>query len=92
MLRKEMIALMFDHLDGRVKKGDLNLALDSFIAVSREQLEKGKPVTLTGFGTFSIGNRKARPGRNPKTGESCHIPERKVISFKASKIISDLVN
>ena len=51
----------------------------------------GKGVVLTGFGTFSVSKRKAREGRNPKTGESIKIPAMKVPKFKAGKSLKDAV-
>ena len=60
-------------------------------AVSKE-LSKGGTVQLIGFGTFSVGERAARSGRNPKTGATIKIPKSKTPKFKAGKALKDLCN
>ncbi|MBF0339500.1 MAG: integration host factor subunit alpha [Magnetococcales bacterium] len=49
-----------------------------------QRLEKGETVKLSGFGVFSVRKKRARPGRNPKTGEPIEITARKVVTFRAS--------
>lgn len=51
----------------------------------------GKGVVLTGFGTFKVSKRKARTGRNPKTGESIQIPAMSVPRFKAGRVLKESV-
>lgn len=65
----------------------LNTILDEITKV----LSKGGEVTLTGFGTFRVGKRAARKGRNPKTGEEINIPASKSPKFKAGKSLKDAV-
>ena len=57
----------------------------------REGPEKGDKVTLVGFGTFSVGKRNARTGRNPKTGKPIKIAAKKVAKFKPGKGLADKV-
>lgn len=57
----------------------LNAAIDTI----RGALKKGQKVSLVGFGSFSVKNRKARTGRNPKTGETIQIKARRVPAFSA---------
>jgi DNA-binding protein HU-beta len=57
----------------------------------RDSLKKGKRVNLVGFGTFSVGRRAARNGRNPQTGEPIKIKAAKVPKFKAGKGLKDAV-
>jgi len=54
-------------------------------------LKKGQAMTLVGFGTFSIGKRKARVGRNPQTGKEIKIPAKKVPKFAAGKALKNAV-
>ncbi len=68
-------------------KESLNTVLDEISA----SLKKGKDVTLTGFGTFSVAKRKARQGINPRTQEKIKIAACKVPKFKAGKALKDLV-
>jgi len=53
--------------------------------------EKGKQVTLVGFGTFKVGKRAARNGRNPQTGAAIKIKASKVVKFRAGKALKDAV-
>jgi len=63
----------------------------TFDAVSKE-LGAGGSVTLIGFGTFSVMERKARTGKNPQTGATIQIAAKKVAKFKPGKALSELVN
>ena len=63
-------------------KVDARKALDGFINATTEALKNGEKISLIGFGTFDITERKARVGLNPKTKEKIQIPAKKVIKFK----------
>lgn len=66
-------------------------ALEATLAAISDSLEKGEPVQLVGFGTFKVNNRKARTGRNPKTGKEIKIAATKVPAFVAGKGLKDTV-
>jgi len=66
-------------------------AVDSFTSAISKSLKKGKKVTLVGFGTFSVSKRKARKGRNPRTGEAIKIPAGKTPKFSAGKALKQAV-
>ena len=66
-------------------------AIDAITDNIAATLYKGESVTLVGFGTFSTNERAARTGRNPKTGETVEIPERRTPSFKPGKGLKDAV-
>lgn len=68
------------------------VALESALKSIRDSLKKGKKVTLVGFGTFSVGRRAARNGRNPRTGRVIRIPPSKVPRFKPGKELKKAVN
>jgi DNA-binding protein HU-beta len=70
-------------------KGKAREVLDELVDVVTQAMKSGDEVRLLGFGTFKVKTRAARTGRNPQTGETMNIPEKKVISFKASKTIMD---
>ncbi|MBC6980839.1 integration host factor subunit alpha [Caulobacter sp. 17J80-11] len=57
-----------------------------------EALERGETVKLSGFGVFQVRDKRARMGRNPKTGEPAAIDPRRVISFRASQIMKSRVD
>jgi len=67
-------------------------ALDATVAAVKSALKKGGMVTLVGFGTFYVGKRAARNGRNPRTGAAIKIKAAKVPKFRAGKGLKDAVN
>jgi DNA-binding protein HU-beta len=74
-----------------ITKAQAEKAVDGFVSAVSGALESGDSVTLVGFGTFSIGSRAEREGRNPRTGEKLKIPASKVVKFKAGKNLSESV-
>jgi integration host factor subunit alpha len=66
--------------------------VDRFFKVIRKSLEAGDEVMLTGLGTFMVKQKKARNGRNPHTGEAMEIAERKIVTFKLSKVLQKEIN
>ena len=75
-----------------ISKAAAARALDSLIAAVKTTLKTNGAVSLVGFGTFSVGKRAARTGRNPRTGEAIKIKAAKVPKFKAGKALKDAVN
>lgn len=72
-------------------KADAERALNSFLDTVEGTLVKDGKLTLTGFGTFMVDERKARVGRNPRTGAEIKIPATKVVKFRPGKILKDAV-
>ncbi len=89
MTKTELIDKMAN--DANISKAAANKALDSFIDGIKKTLKKGNKVTLIGFGTFSVGKRAARKGRNPQTGETIKIKASKTPKFKAGKAFKDAI-
>jgi DNA-binding protein HU-beta len=85
---------MIDHIakSADISKAAAGRALDSVVGAVKTTLKKGGRVTLVGFGTFSVGKRAARTGRNPQTGAAIKIKSAKVPKFKAGKALKDAVN
>ncbi len=75
-----------------LSKGDAAKAVDAVLDSITGSLKSGTEVRLVGFGTFSVANRAASTGRNPRTGESIQIPASKQPKFKAGKPLKDAVN
>ena len=67
-------------------------ALDALTSCITDALKTGDNVSLTGFGVFSVSTRAAREGRNPQTGETVQIAERKAATFKAGKGLKEAIN
>ncbi len=74
-----------------ITKSQAEKAVDGFVSAVSQELAGGGKVTLVGFGTFSVGSRSQREGRNPRTGAKINIPASKVVKFKAGKTLSDKV-
>ena len=74
-----------------VSKKQATLMLESLISTVTNVLSDGEQIVLPGFGTFSVGLRAARKGRNPKTGETIDIKASRVAKFKAGKGLKDAV-
>ena len=72
-----------------ISKADAQKALDATTNAVTEALKKGDTVTLVGFGTFYVGERAERQGRNPKTGEPLTIAAAKTPKFRAGKSLKD---
>ena len=66
-------------------KAGADRALRAFLAAVRGSLKRGQPVTLVGFGTFSVSRRKPRKGKNPRTGQPMHVAGGPTPRFKPSK-------
>ena len=75
-----------------ISKAAAGRALDGAITAIKGSLKKGQGVTLVGFGTFYVGKRAARSGRNPRTGASIKIKAAKVPKFKPGKGLKDALN
>lgn len=90
MNKSELVADIAKSADlSKVAAGN---ALDGTIEAIKKALKKNDTVALVGFGTFSVRERAARTGRNPKTGETIKIKASKVPAFKAGKALKDAVN
>ncbi len=75
-----------------ISKAAAQRALDGMVTQIRASLKRGQMVTLVGFGTFFVGKRKARSGRNPRTGAAIKIAAAKVPKFRAGKALKDALN
>ena len=90
MNRAELIAAVAG--SANVTKKEAEAVLKAFTEVVTEELKNGGKIQLVGFGTFEVGERTAREGRNPKTGETMTIAASKAPKFKAGKALKDAVN
>lgn len=89
MTKTELVAFMAEKAG--IKKTQAEEALNAFVEAVGKALKKGDKLSLTGFGTFAVSNRKARTGRNPQTGETIKIKAAKVPRFTAGKGLKETV-
>ena len=73
-------------------KKESSEAVESILEILKGKLEQGDKVKLSGFGIFVIRRKDVRKDRNPKTGEEMEISARKVLTFKPSQKLKDLIN
>jgi DNA-binding protein HU-beta len=85
--KSELIEAIAQNAD--ISKAAAGKALDGMIDAVTTALKTGDTVTLVGFGTFYVGERAERNGRNPKTGEALVIPAAKTPKFRAGKALKD---
>ncbi|MGE4265861.1 MAG: HU family DNA-binding protein [Deferribacterales bacterium] len=89
MNKKELIEKIAE-MSG-LKKSDAEKALKAFEEATVEALKADDKVTLVGFGTFSVSERKERKGRNPQSGKEMTIPSKRVPKFTAGKLFKDSI-
>ena len=89
MNKTELVAAVAESTGS--SKAAASKAVDATLAAITGALKSGDPVTLIGFGTFSVRKRAARTGRNPQTGKTMKIKASKVPAFKAGKNLKDAV-
>ena len=87
MNKSELVEAIAQNAD--ISKAAAAKALDGMIKAITESLKKGDNVTLVGFGTYYVGERAARNGRNPKTGAAIKIPAARIPKFRAGKALKD---
>lgn len=89
LTKAELAECLFDQLG--LNKREAKELVDSFFDEIRASLVRGEEVKLSGFGSFQIRDKPARPGRNPKTGEAIPIAARRVVTFNASQKLRQAV-
>ncbi|MDP2641104.1 MAG: HU family DNA-binding protein [Candidatus Yanofskybacteria bacterium] len=89
MTKEQVLEAMAEGAD--MSKAQADRALGALLDSIKKALKKGDSLTLSGFGTFKVSNRKARQGINPKTGAKLQIPARTVPKFTAGKGLKEAV-
>lgn len=90
-MTKSMVAAKVSEKTGMSRKDTMD-AIEIFLESIKEALKAGKKVSLVGFGTFSVKEKNARNGRNPRTGDHIYIPPKMVATFKPGKAFREMVN
>ncbi len=89
MTKEDLIEKMAEHAE--ITKVAAGKTLSAFIQCVTTSLKKGQKVTLVGFGTFSVTQKKARKGRNPRTGKEIMIPATRSPKFSAGKVLKSAI-
>ncbi len=90
MNKNDLVSKVAESAD--ISKQKAASAVDAVIEAIKSSLKSGDDVRLVGFGTFSVSQRAATTGRNPRTGEPIEIPASKQPKFKAGKDLKEAVN
>ena len=90
MTKSELIERIVTH-QGLLSSKDVELAIKTMLEQMSQCLATGDRIEIRGFGSFSINHRPPRLGRNPRTGERVHIPERRVPHFKPGKALREAI-
>ncbi len=91
MTKSELIEAVAGKLKDFTKK-DLEIVVNNVFSSMTDALARGDKVEIRGFGSFKVKSRRARQGRNPKTGEGIMIEPKKVPFFKVGKELKERVN
>ena len=89
MTKADLVAKIAEKAN--LTKANAERSLNAFLEAVEDTLVKDGKLTLTGFGTFAVETRKARKGRNPRTGAVITIPASKVVKFRSGKLLKDAV-
>jgi integration host factor subunit beta len=91
MTKSEFITLVQERLHYLTPK-DAEIVVQTIIDSMIEAFARGDRIEIRGFGTFSVKNRAAYEGRNPKTGETVHVPAKKLVHFRIGKELYGRIN
>ncbi|WP_256381506.1 integration host factor subunit beta [Ottowia sp. oral taxon 894] len=91
MTRSDLVELLAERFP-RLTQKDADAAARALLQAMSDALEQGQRIEIRGFGSFGVTRRNPRLGRNPRTGQSVAIPERRVPHFKPGKALRDAVD
>jgi integration host factor subunit alpha len=80
------------HQQSGLSEHEAGKVLDWILALLKSTLQQGEPIVIANFGKFAVRSKRARKGRNPRTGEETMIPARRVVTFHASPLLKADVN
>ncbi len=91
MTKADIIEAVYEKVGGFSKKEAAEIVESVFNQI-KETLERGEKIKISGFGNFIVREKKARIGRNPQTGEEITISARRVLTFKPSQVLKNVLN
>ncbi|MEE8487739.1 MAG: HU family DNA-binding protein [Gemmatimonadota bacterium] len=86
MTKADLVEQVYEAIGPGVTKKDCGAVVDAFLNAVKQALAGGEHIEIRGFGTFKVRKRRPRLARNPRTGESVHVPARLVPVFKPSRL------
>lgn len=91
MTKADIAQVIYSRIGGFSKKESIEL-VDLVFETMKETLGRGEKIKISGFGNFVLRDKRSRQGRNPQSGDPITITERRVLSFKASQILKNVLN
>ncbi len=91
MTKSDLVQNLSEKISTLTKK-ECEVIVDTVFQNMRAALHRGEKIEIRGFGSFTVRVRRAKEGRNPKTGEKVSIPEKRIPFFKVGKELRELVN
>ncbi len=91
MTKSDLVQTLSEKISTLTKK-ECEVIVDTVFQNMRAALHRGEKIEIRGFGSFTVRVRRAKEGRNPKTGEKVSIPEKRIPFFKVGKELRELVN
>jgi integration host factor subunit beta len=90
MIKADLVNKISQELN--IPKQEAEEGVNLFFETIREAILKGEEIEIRGFGSFRFRKRTSRAGRNPRTGEPVKVPPKKVLYFKPSKLLKEMIN
>ena len=90
MIKADLINRIAEEMD--ISKQEAETGVNLFFETIKDALQRGEEIELRGFGSFRFRTRDARAGRNPRTGEPVQVLPKKVLYFKPSKLLKNMIN
>jgi integration host factor subunit beta len=91
MTKSDLVQKLSEQVTTLTKK-ECEVIVDTVFGNMKDALQRGEKIEIRGFGSFTVRVRRAKEGRNPKTGEKVSIPEKRIPFFKVGKELRELVN
>jgi len=90
MIKADLITSIAKKLS--ISKQEAESGVNLFFDTIKDAILKGEEIEIRGFGSFRFRNRTSRSGRNPRTGKPVKVPSKKILYFKPSKLLKELIN
>ncbi len=90
MIKADLVNRLAEEMN--ISKQEAETGVNLFFKAIKDAIQRGEEIELRGFGSFRFRQRDARSGRNPRTGEPVQVPPKKVLYFKPSKILKNMIN
>jgi integration host factor subunit alpha len=91
LTKADLVQKVYQHHESMTKQQAIQ-AVEAFLRLSKDSLISGSDLLLSGFGKFNVRDKGARRGRNPQTGDELTLDSRRVVTFKPSGILRNIIN